>query len=90
MLVDSMEMGHSLSRTLGKDRVALLRGHGCVCAAHNLEAVCMVSVALKDNAQLVQDTMKIGSLKYLTDGEIEKTSAMLLSAMHWPGPGITG
>lgn len=81
MLVDSMEMGHSLSKALDKNRVALLRGHGCVCAADNLKAVCMISIALRDNAQLIQDTLQIGELSYLSDGEIEKAGAMLLSSM---------
>lgn len=78
MLVDSMEMGHSLTRTLGYNRVALLRGHGCICVASNIKAVCMISIGLKDNAALVQETLQIGGLIPLTDGEIEKTSAMLL------------
>ncbi len=30
MLVDSMEMNHSLARKLGTNRAALLRGHGCI------------------------------------------------------------
>lgn len=81
MLVDSMEMGASLARTLGQNRVALLRGHGCICAASDLAAVCMISIGLKDNAALVQQALQIGNLKPLTDGEIEKTSAMLLSKM---------
>lgn len=78
MLVDSMEMGHSLARTLGKNRVALLRGHGCICVAANIRAVCMISVGLKDNAGLIQQTLQTGQIIYLTDGEIEKTSAMIL------------
>ncbi|BBI63533.1 hypothetical protein HSBAA_48390 [Vreelandella sulfidaeris] len=41
----------------------------------------MVSIGLKDNAKLIHDTLQIGELSYLTDGEIEKTSAMLLSPM---------
>ena len=81
MLVDSMEMGRSLSRALGPNRVALLRGHGCVCAAESVKAVCMVSIALKDNAGLIHDALQIGPVKYLTDGEIERTSTMLLGAM---------
>lgn len=81
MLVDSMEMGHSLSRVLGDNRVALLRGHGCVCVGENIKSVCMISTALKDNSSLIQDTLQVGKLHYLTDGEIEKTSAMLLSEM---------
>lgn len=81
MLVDSMEMGHSLARTLGKGRVALLRGHGAVCAAADLKAVVMVSVGLRDNAALIHSTLAVGKVKYMTDGEIEMTGNVLLSSM---------
>jgi len=81
MLVDSMAMGHSLSRTLGKGRVALLRGHGAVCAGADLMAVVMISIGLRDNAALMREMREIGEPVYLSDGEIEKTSAMLLGAM---------
>lgn len=81
MLVDSMEMGHSLARVLGRNRVALLRGHGCVCVAENLKAVIMISIGLKDNAQLIQESRQMGEIKYLTDGEIEMASSMLLGPM---------
>ena len=81
MLVDSMEMGHSLARTLGQNRVALLRGHGCVCVADNLKAVIMISIGLKDNAQLIQESRQMGEIKYLTDGEIEMAGSMLLGPM---------
>jgi HCOMODA/2-hydroxy-3-carboxy-muconic semialdehyde decarboxylase len=53
MLVDSMAMAHSLARVLAGNRVALLRGHGCVCAATDLRSVCMISIGLKDNAALI-------------------------------------
>ncbi|MCB1387777.1 MAG: class II aldolase/adducin family protein [Rhodobacteraceae bacterium] len=78
MLVDSMAMGHSLSRALGQNRVALLRGHGCVCAAHDLKAVIMVSIGLRDNAELIQATRLMSDIVYLTDGEIEKAGNMML------------
>ncbi|ASP23684.1 L-fuculose phosphate aldolase (plasmid) [Antarctobacter heliothermus] len=81
MLVDSMEMGHSLSRTLGQNTVALLRGHGCICVGPNVKAVCFVSMGLRDNAALIQQTMQLGAVTYLTDGEIEKTGSMLLGDM---------
>ena len=81
MLVDSMEMGHSLARTLGPNRVVLLRGHGVVCAADNVRAAVMISIGIKDNAALIQETRQLGVVKYLSDGEIEKTSKMLLGAM---------
>ena len=81
MLVDSMGMGHSLARALGQNRVALLRGHGCVCAASDIRAVAMISIGLRDNAALIQSTLPLGKVTYLTDGEIDKTSDMLLGAM---------
>lgn len=81
MLVDSLPMGHSLAKALGSGRVALLRGHGAVCAAANLKAVCMVSIYLKENADLILKTLPLGEPSYLTEGEAEKASAMLLSDM---------
>lgn len=81
MLVDSLPMGHSLARALGQNRVALLRGHGCVCAAHDIKAVIMVSIGLRDNAELIQATRQMGEVIHLTDGEIDKASAMMLSEL---------
>jgi HCOMODA/2-hydroxy-3-carboxy-muconic semialdehyde decarboxylase len=81
MLVDTMEMGHSLSRALGGNRVVLLRGHGCVCVAESIKAVIMVSIGLRDNAELIQATRQLGEVKYLTDGEIEKSGKMLLGEL---------
>lgn len=81
MLVDTLEMGHSLARTLGNNPTALLRGHGAVCAAQNLQAICMVSIYMRDNAELILNTLPIGKPKYLSAGEIEIASKMLLSDM---------
>lgn len=81
MLVDSMAMGHSLSAALGPNRVALLRGHGAICAAADLKSVVMISIGLRDNAALIQATRPLGEITYLTDGEIEKAGRMLLGAM---------
>jgi ribulose-5-phosphate 4-epimerase/fuculose-1-phosphate aldolase len=81
MLVDTMEMGHSLARKLGKCSAVLLRGHGAVCVASNLKSVVMIAIGLRDNAALIQSTLALGKVKYLTDGEIEKSSKMLLEAI---------
>ncbi|WP_313958374.1 class II aldolase/adducin family protein [Chelativorans salis] len=81
MLLDSMEMGHSLSKVLGQNSVALLRGHGCVCVAQNLNAVCLVSMGARDNAEPVHQTMQIGEVTALTDGEIDMASELLLNDM---------
>jgi ribulose-5-phosphate 4-epimerase/fuculose-1-phosphate aldolase len=78
MLLDNMEMGHSLSKVLGQNSVVLMRGHGCVCVARDLRAVCLVSMGVRDNAELVSQTMQIGEVTPLTDGEIDLTSKLLL------------
>ncbi len=81
MLVDSLDMGHSLAKTLGNGRAALLRGHGAICAAPDLKAICMISIYMKDNAELILKTLPLGEPKYLAPGEIEKAGSMLLSDM---------
>jgi len=81
MLVDSLEMGHSLARALGSGRAALLRGHGAICAAPDLKAICMISIYMKDNAELILKTLPLGQPKFLSPGEIEKAGSMLLSEM---------
>lgn len=81
MLVDTLEMGRSMARTLGDGRVVLLRGHGSVCAAESLRAVCMVSVYLKENAEAQFQALALGEPHYLSPGEIEKASTMLLGEM---------
>jgi ribulose-5-phosphate 4-epimerase/fuculose-1-phosphate aldolase len=81
MLVDDLPKGHSLARALANGRVVLLRGHGSVCAASDLPAVCFVSIYLKENADLLLKTLPFGPPKYLSPGEIEKTADMLLSPM---------
>jgi ribulose-5-phosphate 4-epimerase/fuculose-1-phosphate aldolase len=81
MLVDSLEMGRSLARSLGAGACALLRGHGGICAAANLRAVCRISISMRDNAELILKTLPLGAPKYLSPGEIEKAGAMLLGDM---------
>ena len=82
MLVDSREMGLSLARKLGRGRCALLRGHGAVCAAESIAGACLVSIYMKENAELVLNALPMSSEpEYLTPGEISKTSAMLLGEM---------
>jgi HCOMODA/2-hydroxy-3-carboxy-muconic semialdehyde decarboxylase len=82
MLVDSLPMGLSLARKLGKGRSVLLRGHGAVCAAESLAGACLVSVYMKENAEVVLNALPLSpEPEYLTAGEISKTGTMLLSEM---------
>lgn len=81
MLIDSLEMGRSLAAAMDERRAILIRGHGAVCAAPDLRGVCMVSIYMKDNAELILRTLPLGEPAYLSPGEIDKTSAMLLGEM---------
>ena len=81
MLVDSLEMGQSLAGTLADNAAALLRGHGAVCAAASLKAVCMTAIYMRDNAELILRTLPLGQPRYLSPGEIEKTATIHLRGM---------
>lgn len=81
MLVDSLPMGKSLALALGEATAVLLRGHGAVCVAPNLRAICMISVYMSENAQIILNTLPLGTPTYLSPGEIEKTRTMLLGEM---------
>jgi ribulose-5-phosphate 4-epimerase/fuculose-1-phosphate aldolase len=78
MLIDSLPRAQSLARTLGSNTCALLRGHGAVCVGADLKAATFVSVYMKENAQLLLETLKLGEPVYLTDKETTETAAMLL------------
>lgn len=78
MLVDSLEMAQSLARALGPHRAALLRGHGAVCAAASIRAICMVSVYMKENAEVLLNALPLGQPAALSPGEIEQAGNMLL------------
>ena len=41
----------------------------------------MISIAMKDNAELILKSLPLGNPKYLTRGEIEKAGTMLLGDM---------
>jgi ribulose-5-phosphate 4-epimerase/fuculose-1-phosphate aldolase len=82
MLINTLPMGHSLAKTLGRNRTALIRGHGAVAVGENLRNLVMTSVYLKENAELVLNARSFGKpLKYLTPGEVAKTGAMLRSKL---------
>lgn len=77
MLVDDMTKGSSLARTLGDNRVVLLRGHGATVVGENIRNMVFASIYLKENAELVSQALQFGKLRYLTPGEVRKTGEML-------------
>jgi ribulose-5-phosphate 4-epimerase/fuculose-1-phosphate aldolase len=75
MLVSSLAMGRDLARRLGDRRAALLRGHGCVVTGHNIREVVYIAVYLELNARLQMQAMAMGTVKFLTAGEVDQILA---------------
>jgi ribulose-5-phosphate 4-epimerase/fuculose-1-phosphate aldolase len=70
LLVTNMEMARDLAAALGDRPVALMRGHGCVVAGPSLRDVVFNSVYLELNADLQMKAASLGTITFLSDGEI--------------------
>jgi HCOMODA/2-hydroxy-3-carboxy-muconic semialdehyde decarboxylase len=79
MLIETLEQGKSMAQAMGQERCVLLRGHGATCCGNTLREAVFVSIYLKENAELVLQTLPLGEPNYLTPGEIDQTRAMLFS-----------
>ena len=75
LLVVSMAMGRDLAKKLGKNRTALMRGHGAVVVGHELRATVYTAVYLELNAKLqMQAEAMSKKVKFLTKGEQKKVA----------------
>jgi ribulose-5-phosphate 4-epimerase/fuculose-1-phosphate aldolase len=79
LLVRTMEQGRDLAHCLGTNRVALMRGHGCVVTGGSLHEAVMASVYLMVNARLQAEAARLGDVIFLSDGEIAQTRETSLS-----------
>ena len=79
LLVVNMDQGRDLADCLGGNRVALMRGHGCVVAGASHRQSVMTSVYLQVAAELQRVAMQMGEVTYLSDAEIEHCSATFAS-----------
>lgn len=72
LLVTSQEMGRDLARAVGKRRVTLMRGHGCVVMGQSLREVVFTSIYLEINAEIQFRAQSIGNeVNFLSDGEVD-------------------
>ncbi len=74
MLVRDNDQGADLARCMGGAWVALMRGHGFAGAARSLFEVVRIGVYMPYNARVYLDAMRMGEVKFLSDGEITKRS----------------
>jgi HCOMODA/2-hydroxy-3-carboxy-muconic semialdehyde decarboxylase len=85
LLISSVEMGRDFADTLGQGRAALMRGHGSTVVGRSIREAVYTAIYLEVNAQLQLASMQIGTVKYLTDGEISLIQSRLGDAK--PGEG---
>src|ERR1700736_4373622 len=70
VLVTNMAQGRDLGKCLGKNNVALMRGHGFASAGRSLIEVIRMSVYLPRNARALMRAKQLGGPgKYLSQGE---------------------
>ena len=81
MLVRNMDQGRDLSKTLGENSCALMRGHGAVIACKSLKEAVVTSIYLKINARILTTAMAMGTPIQLSSGEVENMSATQLSPL---------
>ena len=65
-----MAMGRDLAAALGSRPSILMRGHGAVVAGASLREVVFNSIYLQVNADLQMKAAALGSITFLSDGEI--------------------
>ena len=71
LLVTELAMGRDLAKCLGENTVALMRGHGSTVVGHSLREAVFTSVYMEINANLLLQSLSLGEVTYLSDGEIE-------------------
>lgn len=77
LLVTNPAKALSLTRCLGPQRVALMRGHGSVVTGASVREVVFTSIYLHLNAAMILKAKILGEINYLSDGEIKLASAQI-------------
>jgi ribulose-5-phosphate 4-epimerase/fuculose-1-phosphate aldolase len=74
LLVSNQAQGRSLAKALGNNKMALMRGHGCVLAGGSIQEVVRNGIYMDLNARLLTTALIIGGGKvhYLSPGEMEE------------------
>ena len=76
LLVTSMEMARDMAKTVGRRRVSLLRGHGCVVTGESLREVVFTSIYLEINANIQMKAQSMctsvgNEVQFLSKGEVD-------------------
>ncbi len=85
LLVANMAMGRDFARVLGNHHCALMRGHGCSVVGTSIQAAVFTAIYLEVNAQLQLSASRLGPIKFLTAGEIEKVNTRVMLGQQGQG-----
>jgi len=69
MLVRTPELGAALARSLGRNNIVLMRGHGSTVIGFNLRQAVYRAVYAEMNARQQSEALRLGTPDYLTPGE---------------------
>jgi ribulose-5-phosphate 4-epimerase/fuculose-1-phosphate aldolase len=69
LLIKTPVLGDALAASIDTHNVGLLRGHGSVTLGRSVREAVYRAVYLEENARLQSEAMRLGTVKYLTDGE---------------------
>jgi HCOMODA/2-hydroxy-3-carboxy-muconic semialdehyde decarboxylase len=76
MIIGDAAVADSHARAVGDGNSLLLRGHGATNAEASLAAVVFLAITLRDNAEVQAQAEAMGSVRYLSPGEIAMTRKM--------------
>lgn len=79
LLVTNMDQARDLAATLGGNVAALMRGHGAVVTGASLRDATLLSIYLQVNARVDLASRQLGTVRYLSDGEILHAPGALLA-----------
>ncbi len=71
LLVTNMDHSRDLAKCLDCNRLALMRGHGFVCAGRSINDLVRLAVYIPRNARVLMNAMRLGEYIALSRGEIE-------------------
>ncbi len=70
-LVTTNDQGHDLCTALGDSRAVIMRAHGATVTGTSIAGAVNLALAMKRNAIAILDGLKLGPIKYLTQGQID-------------------
>ncbi|MBT7267796.1 MAG: class II aldolase/adducin family protein [Rhodospirillaceae bacterium] len=79
LLVRNMDHGRDLAKCLDQSTVILMRGHGCSVVGKHTKGATIAAVYLQISASIQLQSMTLGKVRYLTDGEIDNCTELFYS-----------